>query len=71
MHPQDSRVIAYFSLSLVTRIHMIYVKILLSILFGRVCNDNTEERKKIRRITSCDVSGHDADHAVNTLSKYL
>jgi len=46
MHPQDSRVIAYFSLSLVTRIHMSYVKILLSILFGRICNDNTEERKK-------------------------
>jgi hypothetical protein len=50
---------------------MSYVKIRLSVLVGRVCNDYTGERKKIRRMTSCDVSGHDADHAVITLSKYL
>jgi hypothetical protein len=46
MHLKDSRVTVYFWLPLVTCIHMSYVKILLSVLVGRVRNDYTEERKK-------------------------
>jgi len=46
MHPQDSRVTVFFSLHLVTCFHMSYVKILLSVLVGRLRNDYTEERKK-------------------------
>jgi hypothetical protein len=70
MHPQRSRVNGYSWLPLIICIHIICGKILLVILVGRVCNDHTE-KKTFWRIISCEVSGHDTDHAINALSKYL